>query len=917
LLGVESLESREVLSASNLAIGSWPEEFQKKAVELIDSLSSSSPVPVDSSSGQALSILGNDDRRLVKDMMDQPYASIGTVISRFGNQLSAATGTMIGRNTVLTVAHAVYNWPDADSPYVGMANEVYFLPAISGTDIGASNKGPFFTSEKMPFGSARAIEILVNPEYMAAQSFGEDYAVLRLDRNYGDYTGTMEVIPDPGNSFFLNNNLHTVGYPFDLNPYSTNPYEQAFRVTQFSGNELGSTTMDVAAGQSGSPMFFTQGRLRPAVVGMVVAAGEKVNGGVRLDADAFQKIQGWLAKDGQVTDLPDITSFSDSIALNYDYQQITFDGDGSIFQTAAFANIRNLGTAPTGRFQVGFQNSRGISLGTVLVESIEPFRTTQIALAYSPPVDSSNVDAEGIRMFLDPSNQVREYEEDDNFSIGIRSFAGPPLEESLVSNTPRKFPTNPDKSEYSVAAGGTLTIDAAYGLTGGEFSALFQGPLYSQDSRTLPKGLNITTAKGITKGSFTYSPDPDKLSGGVYQSLFYSIYHAPYLNRKAGDVWYGVMTLHVGKPSDYDVRPLPLPYRLGSYAGGGWTWDSSNNFKADVADEVFTFGVAGDLPVIGDWNGDGTDDMGVVRGGAWYLDSNNTLGWQGNDTSLTFGGGGDRPVAGDWNGDKRDDVGVFREGMWFLDSNGSPGWQGNDSTVSFGVATDKLVVGDWDGDGKDDIGVVRGDVWYLDTNKIRGWQGNDTAVRFGAIGDTPVVGDWNQDGRDDLGVYRNGMWFLDSNGTLGWQSNDRSIRYNVGNTTPIAGMGKNLPRLQAAGNNSIEGTWQGTFAWPDGNWSPWSGLFSITMNVRPMSASDPNRFQGTIFLTSSKGSWMEIIFENLPSPSSNSSGTTTLDRVNWSSSIGTNFPRTFNSRWEDGLLKLDFLDGSEAQLSRV
>jgi hypothetical protein len=37
-----------------------------------------------------------------------------------------------------------------------------------------------------------------------------------------------------------------------------------------------------------------------------------------------------------------------------------------------------------------------------------------------------------------------------------------------------------------------------------------------------------------------------------------------------------------------------------------------------------TYGVAGDVPVTGDWNGDGTDGIGVVRGSTWFLSDSAT-----------------------------------------------------------------------------------------------------------------------------------------------------------------------------------------------------------------------------------------------------------------------------------------------------
>jgi hypothetical protein len=51
------------------------------------------------------------------------------------------------------------------------------------------------------------------------------------------------------------------------------------------------------------------------------------------------------------------------------------------------------------------------------------------------------------------------------------------------------------------------------------------------------------------------------------------------------------------------------------------------------------FGANGDVPVPGDYDGDGRDDQAVFRGGTWYL-LRSTAGFAG----LAFGLGSDTPV---------------------------------------------------------------------------------------------------------------------------------------------------------------------------------------------------------------------------------------------------------------------------------
>jgi hypothetical protein len=115
---------------------------------------------------------------------------------------------------------------------------------------------------------------------------------------------------------------------------------------------------------------------------------------------------------------------------------------------------------------------------------------------------------------------------------------------------------------------------------------------------------------------------------------------------------------------------------LGQYAGCGIRFNSRYRNYSAATTLSGSFGVPGDIPVIGDWNGDGRTKVGVFRPsvGRWYLDLSGTAQYN-SATTITgqFGAFGDRPVVGDWNGDGRTKVGVFRPsvGRWYLDLSGS------------------------------------------------------------------------------------------------------------------------------------------------------------------------------------------------------------------------------------------------------
>ena len=71
-----------------------------------------------------------------------------------------------------------------------------------------------------------------------------------------------------------------------------------------------------------------------------------------------------------------------------------------------------------------------------------------------------------------------------------------------------------------------------------------------------------------------------------------------------------------------------------------------------------TWGRGGDIPVAGDYDGDGKTDIAVFRpsNGTWYILRSSTATWR----VTTWGGGADIPVPGDYNGDGKSDIAVFR-----------------------------------------------------------------------------------------------------------------------------------------------------------------------------------------------------------------------------------------------------------------
>ncbi|RKX22844.1 MAG: hypothetical protein DRP45_11060, partial [Candidatus Zixiibacteriota bacterium] len=164
-------------------------------------------------------------------------------------------------------------------------------------------------------------------------------------------------------------------------------------------------------------------------------------------------------------------------------------------------------------------------------------------------------------------------------------------------------------------------------------------------------------------------------------------------------------------------------------AGGSWFLsENPQPYVAGTAPVTSTtgWGIAGDVPMVGDVNGDGQDDIVVTRDAGNY-------GWYaGHTTSLA--------------------------GVAVIGSQAFPG--ADSSAAGFGTVAGNSgnFLADITGNGADDaITINTGFNWYCLPSGAGGL-GTGGAVQgpkqFGLAGDQPIVGDWNGDGSKDIGVYR-------------------------------------------------------------------------------------------------------------------------------------------------------------------
>ena len=192
------------------------------------------------------------------------------------------------------------------------------------------------------------------------------------------------------------------------------------------------------------------------------------------------------------------------------------------------------------------------------------------------------------------------------------------------------------------------------------------------------------------------------------------------------------------------------------------------------------FSLDGELPLVGDFNGDRKDDMvsfvqkaqaGVGSAPVWVSLSQGTRFNTSRVWHTFFSLAGEIPLVGDVNGDRKDDIitfvqkaqaGIGSSPVWVALSDGTKFGQSRVWHTFFSLAGEVPMMGDVNGDGKDDIitfvqqaqpGIGAAPV-YVSLSQgntfgpSRVWHTN-----FSPKGEIPRVADINLDGRDDIVTF--------------------------------------------------------------------------------------------------------------------------------------------------------------------
>ncbi len=211
------------------------------------------------------------------------------------------------------------------------------------------------------------------------------------------------------------------------------------------------------------------------------------------------------------------------------------------------------------------------------------------------------------------------------------------------------------------------------------------------------------------------------------------------------------------------ASPSCLPAKkAGIFAAQGGEFYLKQQLTTGLPDQVERYGEVGDLPVAGDWDGDKIDSLGIYRQGVFHLRPARLADADGNpvgaEITVEFGLPGDLPVVGDWDGDGIDTIGVYRHGQFLLRNSNRSGPA--DIVINFGEAGDLPLAGDWDGDGQATVGVYNPTTGVFKLSNTLKNVLADVVVQWGGPGYLPVVGDWDGDGIATIGLYGVGGEFL-------------------------------------------------------------------------------------------------------------------------------------------------------------
>ncbi|RIN97994.1 hypothetical protein BUZ91_13445, partial [Mammaliicoccus sciuri] len=269
------IENSESTSSENISSGEEKFNDEKSSLSL-------EKIDVNQGKNEAInnvaeSIIGQDDRKIVRDLIKAPNKSIVHISSYVNDSIlyGGGTGFLIDNYTVLTAAHVI------TSDYIDYPINKIIIEAG-------------YKDEKATFGTANVIKTYVMPEWKNFRNYFFDMAILIIDKPLGKDLGKLNIIDEVTLGEFIS----TTGYPgSNKNNIDKikkgNQYYSSGKIVNITKNKIYYDS-DTEPGQSGSPVFnINNDVIAIHTRGFNENDSYKYNSGIRLSSTNIETINEW------------------------------------------------------------------------------------------------------------------------------------------------------------------------------------------------------------------------------------------------------------------------------------------------------------------------------------------------------------------------------------------------------------------------------------------------------------------------------------------------------------------------------------------------------------------------------------------------------------------------------------------------
>ncbi|MED4988000.1 MULTISPECIES: trypsin-like serine peptidase [Parageobacillus] len=220
-------------------------------------------------------VIGDDGRRVVEDTSASPFKQISYIELEWDNFWGWCTGTLIGKDTVLTNAHCVID------PYTKQGiRSAYVIPGLN--------------NNHYSYGAYEVVDYFVTSHWINTGDSSQDFAVLKLapylGKNAGDVAGYLPIRQVTN---IVNQTIKIYGYPADkINATGTFSQWGMSGSVEREDTNLAFYKLDTYNGQSGAAMLNSSNEIVGVHRGgYVFSDGQTFNGGPKMIKPVYDFIK--------------------------------------------------------------------------------------------------------------------------------------------------------------------------------------------------------------------------------------------------------------------------------------------------------------------------------------------------------------------------------------------------------------------------------------------------------------------------------------------------------------------------------------------------------------------------------------------------------------------------------------------------